>query len=296
MVEPTPSSSPCTGARAYGEGTPASLFPHGHGRLERHFPRLPRWMVTNSRGRGLCKPCTVYHWLLLAALWRGLKAAWPQLWQEKHKWYWIALLLENVFANYHLPPICECGRCVKSETEGQFNHLPTSLYSVKLLCVCVWMNTWRFTCRRWTNINRARVYSEWLCVNLSAIYGCHRSAAMTICACGCYAGGCSVNREACLWQSYLHSSVLLGVRPAGIKARQGGRRPVAGTKEFQGPGWKWILICVSTLVCHPLFPLRFCPPSPGPCSATSFPPGTLWCCCGSLNLSWKPVAWVINNT
>lgn len=35
-------------------------------------------------------------------------------------------------------------------------------------------------------------------------------------------GGCSVNREACLWQSYLHCSVLLGVRPAGIRARQGG--------------------------------------------------------------------------
>lgn len=42
MAELVPSSSPCTGARAYGEGTPASLFPHGHGRLERHFPRLPR--------------------------------------------------------------------------------------------------------------------------------------------------------------------------------------------------------------------------------------------------------------
>lgn len=106
VAESAPSSSPRTGARAYGEGTPASLFPHGHGRLERHFPRLPRWMVTNSRGRGLCEPCTVYHWLLLAALWRGLKAAWPQLWQEKHKCYWIALLLENVFSNYYLPLIC----------------------------------------------------------------------------------------------------------------------------------------------------------------------------------------------
>lgn len=85
-------------------------------------------------------------------------------------------------------------------------------------------------------------------------------------------GGCSVNREACLWQSYLHSSVLLGVRPAGIKSRRGGRRPVAGTKEFQRPGWKWILICVSTPVCHPLFPLHCCPPSTGPCSPTPFPP------------------------
>lgn len=88
-----------------GEGTPASLFPHGHGRLERHFPRLPRWMVTNSRGRGLCECCTVYHWLLLAALWRGLKAAWPRPLEEKHKCCWIALLLENVFTNDHLPPI-----------------------------------------------------------------------------------------------------------------------------------------------------------------------------------------------
>lgn len=85
-------------------------------------------------------------------------------------------------------------------------------------------------------------------------------------------GGCSVNREACLWQSYLHSSVLLGVRPAGIKSRRGGRRPVAGTKEFQRPGWKWILICVSTPVCHPLFPLHCSPPSTGPCSPTPFPP------------------------
>lgn len=118
MAESAPSSSPRTGARAYGEGTPASLFPHGHGRLERHFPRLPRWMVTNSRGRGLCDPCTVYHWLLLAALWRGLKAAWPQLGQEKHKCCWIALLLENVFANCHLPPICGCGWCVQNNRGG----------------------------------------------------------------------------------------------------------------------------------------------------------------------------------
>lgn len=150
--------------------------------------------------------------------------------------------------------------------------------------------------RKCTSINRARVYSKWLCVKLySNLQTSLKHRYDYLCA-WLLCGGCSVNREACLWQSYLRSSVLLGVRLAGIKARRGGRRPVAGTKEFQGPVWKWILICVSTPVCHPLFPPHRCPPSTGPCSAPLFPPGTLWCLCGSLNLSWKPLAWVISNT
>lgn len=74
-------------------------------------------MVTNSRGRGLCECCTVYHWLLLAALWRGLKAAWPRPLREKHKCCWIALLLENVFTNDHLPPSEECRGCVETKRE-----------------------------------------------------------------------------------------------------------------------------------------------------------------------------------
>lgn len=214
MAEPTPSSSPCTGARAYGEGTPASLVPHGHGRLERHFPRLPRWMVTNSRGRGLCKPCTVYHWLLLAALWRGLKAAWPQLWQEKHKWYWIALLLENVFANYHLPfylwrwKMCEewnrravkppanififCENVCESIHEGSCVEDEQTLTEQEFIA-----NDYVSTFQQFTDVTEALLWL--LCMRL-------------LC------GGCSVNREACLWQSYLHSSLcywvwgLLGLR------------------------------------------------------------------------------------
>lgn len=43
-----------------GEGTPGRLFSLTLCRVRRHFPRLPRWMVTNSRGRGLCESCTVY--------------------------------------------------------------------------------------------------------------------------------------------------------------------------------------------------------------------------------------------
>lgn len=43
-----------------GEGTPGRLFSLTLWRVLRHFPRLPRWMVTNSRGRGLCESCTVY--------------------------------------------------------------------------------------------------------------------------------------------------------------------------------------------------------------------------------------------
>lgn len=81
-----PSSSPSpflfpTGAMAYsagvaeGEGTPGRLFPLMACRVQMHFPRLTRWMVTNSRGRGLCERCTVYQadssW---QALWGGLKA------------------------------------------------------------------------------------------------------------------------------------------------------------------------------------------------------------------------------
>lgn len=81
-------------------------------------------------------------------------------------------------------------------------------------------------------------------------------------------GDWSVNREACLWQSYLPCSMLLGVRQPGIKAR-GKRRPVTGTKEFQGPHWKCILIRVAAPASLPLFPTR--PPSPGPHWATPFP-------------------------
>lgn len=110
------------------------------------------------------------------------------------------------------------------------------------------------TCQRFSNLRMSQKHHcDYLCMWL-------------LC------GGCSVNREACLWQSYLHCSVLLGVRPAGIRARQGGRRPVAGTKEFQGPGWKWILICVSTLVCHPLFPLHSLPSLSWPLQRNPVPP------------------------
>lgn len=77
----------------------------------------------------------------------------------------------------------------------------------------------------------------------------------------------SVNREACWWQCYLPCSALLGVRQAGIKARAKWR-PVTGTKEFQGPGWKWILIGVATAASQPLS--AACPPSIGPCWATPF--------------------------
>lgn len=54
-----------------------------------------------------------------------------------------------------------------------------------------------------------------------------------------------------VWFSYLPCSMLLGVRQAGIKAR-GKRRPVTGTKEFQGLGWKWILIRVAAPSSPPL--------------------------------------------
>ena len=37
--------------------------------------------------------------------------------REKHKCCWIALLLENVFTNDHLPPIEECGGCVQTKRE-----------------------------------------------------------------------------------------------------------------------------------------------------------------------------------
>lgn len=64
-----------------------------------------------------------------------------------------------------------------------------------------------------------------------------------------------------VWFSYLPCSMLLGVRQAGIKAR-GKRRPVTGTKEFQGLGWKWILIRVAAPASPPLSPLALPPLAP----------------------------------
>lgn len=73
-----PLSRRCQGLQCWcgrGGETPGRLFPLMLCRVQRHFPRLPRWMVTNSRGRGLCERCTVYQadssWQALCG---GLKA------------------------------------------------------------------------------------------------------------------------------------------------------------------------------------------------------------------------------
>lgn len=67
--------------------------------------------------------------------------------------------------------------------------------------------------------------------------------------------------------------MLLGVRQAGINAR-GKRRPVTGTKEFQGSGWKWILIRVATPASLPLsLSLSLALPSLAPAGQTPSP----WC-------------------
>lgn len=97
------------------------------------------------------------------------------------------------------------------------------------------------------------------CLNLPCFFTVQ--AVITIYMSGCYVRDWSVNREACLWQSYLPCSVLLGVRQAGIKAR-GKRRPVTGTKEFQGPGWKWIPIRVAAPASLPLSLLALPPLAP----------------------------------
>lgn len=74
-------------------------------------------------------------------------------------------------------------------------------------------------------------------------------------------------------RSLLGSGTLVAVTCTGRKAgriKAGGKwRPVSGTKEFQGPGWKWIPIRLATPACPSS-------PPPGPCWATPFP---LVLCC-----------------
>lgn len=79
--------------------------------------------------------------------------------------------------------------------------------------------------------------------------------------------------------------------------RQGGKwRPVTGTKEFQAQGWKWILISIATPCSHPPLPSSGSPSLHWPLLGNPVPLVTLWCCSGSLNLSWKTLALLSNNT
>lgn len=73
-------------------------------------------------------------------------------------------------------------------------------------------------------------------------------------------------------RSLLGSGTLVAVTCTGRKAgriKAGGKwRPVSGTKEFQGPGWKWIPIRLATPAC---------PSSPPPPLAPAGQPPSPWC-------------------